>query len=122
MSCRLLKLPQVSCLIAESSIQIEGAATIVSAGIGFYFLPNFPNTTKWLNDEERWLASARLAADDIGSAKGHGATEGHWASLKQCLGDWRTWVSRGSFRVFFFFSLKETAFHLLLHHVLDSPL
>jgi len=71
---------------------IEGAATVVAALPGFYFLPNFPSTTKWLNDEEKWLAAARLAADDIGSAKGHGATEGHWASLKQCLGDWRTYV------------------------------
>lgn len=50
------------------------------------------STTRWLNEDERWLAAARLSSDNIGSAQGHGATSGHWYSLKESLSDWRTWM------------------------------
>lgn len=71
---------------------IEGVATVAAAGISAFFLPDFPSTTRWLTEAEKRLAGQRLLADDIGSAQGVGATHGHWASLKESLGDWRTWM------------------------------
>lgn len=72
-------------------MQIEGAATCVVAPIAVFILPDYPGTTRWLSEDEKWLAAARLAADDIGSAQGHGASSGHLASLKESMTDWRTW-------------------------------
>jgi hypothetical protein len=69
---------------------IEGAATCV-VSIGAYFLmPDYPSNTPWLTDDEKWLAAARLSADDVGSTDTK--HDGHWASFKQCTTDWRTWL------------------------------
>ena len=45
---------------------IEGAVTVVVAGLALLVLPNFPRTTKWLTEEERQLAVWRLQ-EDIGT-------------------------------------------------------
>ncbi|KAJ5939212.1 hypothetical protein N7466_002346 [Penicillium verhagenii] len=42
---------------------IEGASTIPVALLAMVILPDYPATTKWLTDEERTLAIARLAED-----------------------------------------------------------
>ncbi|KAJ5945859.1 hypothetical protein N7454_002698 [Penicillium verhagenii] len=42
---------------------IEGASTIPVAFLAMVTLPDYPATTKWLTDEERTLAIARLAED-----------------------------------------------------------
>lgn len=69
---------------------IEGAATCV-VSVGAYFLmPDYPSNTPWLTDDEKWLAAARLSADDVGSTDTK--HDGHWASFKQCTTDWRTWL------------------------------
>lgn len=55
-------------------------------------MPDYPAQTKWLSDDEKWLAAARLSSEDVGTT---GAADtkhdGHWASFKQCVRDWRTW-------------------------------
>ncbi|KAJ5812471.1 hypothetical protein N7474_008772 [Penicillium riverlandense] len=42
---------------------LEGLATIVLGCIAFFVLPDFPGTTKWLTENERVVAQARLAID-----------------------------------------------------------
>lgn len=39
---------------------IEGLATLCVAVLGLFFLPNFPDTSKWLSDEEKAYIIARL--------------------------------------------------------------
>lgn len=67
---------------------IEGAATAVIA-IGAYFvLPDYPSTTKWLTEEERALAIARVS-------KGTGGEEEpdmtHGQAFMAAVKDMRTW-------------------------------
>lgn len=59
-------------------------------------LPDYPVSTRWLSDDEKKLAVARLYADNVGSGGG-GQDEdvGHWKSLKQAFSDWRTYVFMG---------------------------
>lgn len=42
---------------------IEGVITVGMAGVCAFVLPNYPATTKWLNDEERAYAQWRLIED-----------------------------------------------------------
>ncbi|KAK4186510.1 putative MFS transporter [Podospora australis] len=42
---------------------IEGVITIAVALIAMWILPDYPNTTRWLSEEERAFASWRLLAD-----------------------------------------------------------
>jgi hypothetical protein len=60
--------------------------------LGYFLLPDFPDTTTWLSAEEKDLATLRLQYDNIGAAQGQHATDGAWASLKQMARDWRTYV------------------------------
>lgn len=53
---------------------LEGAITVVIAMGGFFILPNFPRTTKWLSKEEIQLAVWRLE-EDVG--------EDDWVDSKQ---------------------------------------
>jgi hypothetical protein len=74
--------------------QIEGAATIVSAGGAYFVLPNFPTTTPWLTEREKWLCAARLRADGVGATQGDAEVLGHGKAFKSVLSDWRTYVRR----------------------------
>lgn len=53
---------------------LEGAITVGIALCGYFILPNFPRTTKWLSEEEIQLAVWRLE-EDIG--------EDDWVDSKQ---------------------------------------
>lgn len=57
-------------LIEESQIFIlEGCATVLFAVIFFFTLPNFPEESKWLSEEEKAYVAARLRADQGRSAR-----------------------------------------------------
>lgn len=47
---------------------IEGLVTIFVAACAIFILPDYPHNTRWLTEEERKFAQARLAAD-VGSAE-----------------------------------------------------
>lgn len=47
---------------------IEGAVTIIVAGVAFFFLPNTPGSARFLTEDEQWVAAHRLWVDM------HGAT------------------------------------------------
>ncbi|KAL8279797.1 hypothetical protein RQP46_007892 [Phenoliferia psychrophenolica] len=49
---------------------IEGCITVGIAGFAFFILPDYPSTTRWLTEDERILAVARLArAEDQSEVK-----------------------------------------------------
>ncbi|KAG5298005.1 MFS transporter [Histoplasma ohiense] len=68
---------------------IEGCTTTAVAIGGFWFLPDTPSTTRWLNTSERELAHARIERDKMGEESGKiSAMEG----LRQAVRDKRTWI------------------------------
>src|SRR3569833_3342172 len=44
---------------------IEGVASALTAILGFFFLPDTPATTRWLNEGERNLAQRRMERDRL---------------------------------------------------------
>ncbi|KAJ5313522.1 ATPase AAA-type core [Penicillium atrosanguineum] len=64
---------------------IEGAATIPIALFAMFVLPDYPATTKWLTDEERILAIARLAED--ANETDHDETHSKWEGLRLAFTD-----------------------------------
>jgi hypothetical protein len=72
---------------------VEGTVTALVAIAGFWLLPNTPLTTRWLTEEERELAHARMQRDRVGdSIEGEVSA---WVGLKQAAADKRTYVSAG---------------------------
>lgn len=67
---------------------LQGAVTFLVAAIGFFCLPDFPLTTKWLTEEERLLAHSRMEADTVGN-KGDAST---FTGLKQACADPVVWL------------------------------
>lgn len=74
---------------------IEALITIVVAFCAIFILPDYPATTKWLSEEERNVAQARLAID-VGSEEA--LTEDNptiLRSLLHALKDYRVWLFAG---------------------------
>lgn len=67
---------------------IEGAPSCISAFIVFFLLPDYPETAKWLSEDQRALAIDRLKV--VGS-KGLSTTK-WWTDAKSTLSDWRLWA------------------------------
>lgn len=67
---------------------LQGAVTFVIAVIGFFLLPDFPQTTKWLTQEERDLAYNRMELDTVAN-KGETST---WNGLRQAAKDPMVWI------------------------------
>lgn len=67
---------------------LEGLPSVVSAFFVFFFLPDYPETARWLTAEEKMLAAERLRME--GS---HGQSEGmKWKDAKETLMDWRLYA------------------------------
>ncbi|WWC92340.1 uncharacterized protein L201_007295 [Kwoniella dendrophila CBS 6074] len=71
---------------------IEGVVTSFVGLFTWYFMPDWPSTTKFLSGEERVLAAQRLAYDGLASTAGAQGHLGHWDALKRTLTNWRTWM------------------------------
>ena len=67
---------------------LQGAVTFVIAIVGFFLLPDFPHNTKWLTEEERALATNRMAMDTVGN-KGETSV---WAGFRQAAKDPMVWI------------------------------
>ncbi|KAL4959695.1 major facilitator superfamily domain-containing protein [Aspergillus stella-maris] len=67
---------------------IEGAPSCASAILVFFLLPDYPESAKWLSEEEKELASQRLAVE---GSKG-GASAMNWEDAKAVLTEWRLYV------------------------------
>lgn len=67
---------------------IEGLPSCLSAPIVLFFLPDYPETAKWLSEGERALAVQRLRTE--GSK---GLSESNWrVDAEATLTDWRLWA------------------------------
>lgn len=69
---------------------IEGVITIGVAITAGFVLPDYPASTKWLNEEERNFASWRLMADINESDDTH--SRSIWDGVKLCLKDYRLYL------------------------------
>lgn len=69
---------------------IEGVITIGVAIAAGFILPDYPATTKWLDEEERNFASWRLMADINESDETHSSSI--WQGVKLCLTDYRLYL------------------------------
>ncbi|KAK9437212.1 MFS transporter prlL [Metarhizium brunneum] len=69
---------------------VEGVATIGVGIMSAFILPDYPQTTRWLSDEERAFASWRLLADINEMDDGKSTTV--WQGLKLALKDYRLYL------------------------------
>lgn len=67
---------------------LQGVVTFVIAVVGFFLLPDFTHNTWWLTQEERDLATNRMAIDTVGN-KGDTSV---WAGFSQAAKDPMVWV------------------------------
>jgi len=67
---------------------IEGIPSLILAVCVFLFLPNRPQTSKYLNENERTLCHTRLNADN--NDEGHTGID--WNGVKRAFVDWKTYV------------------------------
>ena len=67
---------------------ILGIVTFGIAIIAIFVLPDHPLTTRWLTEEQRQLAHARMERDTVGLEESRGS----WVGLQQAAKDPKLWV------------------------------
>jgi MFS family permease len=67
---------------------LKGIPSCLSSILVFFFLPDYPETVKWLSAEEKELAIKRLATE---GSHGHGQ-DLTWKQAKETLTDWRLYA------------------------------
>jgi len=67
---------------------LEGMPSVLSSVAVFFFLPDYPETAKWLSAEEKQLAASRLS---IEGSHGHSGSM-TWAEAKETLLDLRLYA------------------------------
>lgn len=81
---------------------LEGIATVVAACAAFFLLHDFPETAKFLTEEERAFVVFRLKyqgqSAKVDSASGRAAhvaqaDEFQWKYVRQAFMDWQIWVN-----------------------------
>ena len=68
---------------------LEGLVTVVAGAASFFIIQDFPDTAKFLTEEERTFVIRRLQEDDQYSAAGENLKSKY---LWQSVLDWKTWV------------------------------
>ncbi|QGI65184.1 hypothetical protein CEK26_009135 [Fusarium fujikuroi] len=105
---------------------LQGAVTFVIAVAGYFILPDFPLTTRWLTEEERQLAHNRMELDTVGN-EGETST---WKGLKQAASDPMVWIfcamahlhlAANGFKNFFPSVVKTLGFNTTITLVLTCP-
>ncbi|ORY26022.1 MFS transporter [Naematelia encephala] len=71
---------------------IEGCGSSTLGLFTWYFMPDWPSTTRFLSGEERVLAAQRLAFDGVASTAGAQGHIGHLQAIKMVVVDWRSWM------------------------------
>lgn len=75
---------------------LEGIATVVVALASFFLLHDFPETAKFLTEEERAFVVFRLkfqGQEPLGGSRVAQAEEFKWKYVRQAFADWQIWVS-----------------------------
>lgn len=68
---------------------LEGLVTVLAGAASFFIIQDFPDTAKFLTEEERTFVIRRLQEDDQFSA---GGEKLKFKYIWQSLLDWKTWV------------------------------
>ncbi|EKM50636.1 uncharacterized protein PHACADRAFT_264011 [Phanerochaete carnosa HHB-10118-sp] len=68
---------------------LEGLITVIAGFASFWIIQDFPDTAKFLTEEERTFVIRRLQKDDQFSAAGETLK---FKYISQSLLDWKTWV------------------------------
>ncbi|KAJ7641466.1 major facilitator superfamily domain-containing protein [Roridomyces roridus] len=71
---------------------IEGVVASFVGCFTWTILPDWPSTTSWLTQEEKFIAIQRLAYDGVGGNNGTSDEPSHSEAAKMALTDWRTWM------------------------------
>lgn len=105
---------------------LQGAVTFVVAAGSIFTLPDDPRETRWLTEEERELAHARIIADTVG-ARHQTSTLG---GLKEAARDPRLWLfafmqhmhlAANGFKNFFPTAVETLGFNTTITLVLTCP-
>lgn len=67
---------------------LEGTATFIVACFGFFYLPDLPLNTWWLNEDERQLAHSRVQLDTTDNS----VETDTWSGFKQAVTDPMVWL------------------------------
>ncbi|KAG6862418.1 hypothetical protein C0995_011858 [Termitomyces sp. Mi166 len=90
---------------------IEGLATVVAAVFSYWIIQDFPDTAKFLTEEERVFVVRRLQEDMQFSAQGE---KFQMSYVYQSLNDWKTWVAMGIYTGFALFGIGLVAYIILI--------
>ena len=71
---------------------IEGAATVVIAIAVIPIMPDFPQTTHWLSEEEKVLASWRLEKEAGEEDTDDESKQSFWSGFNLAIKDTKTWI------------------------------
>ncbi|KAF3934524.1 hypothetical protein ABW19_dt0206268 [Dactylella cylindrospora] len=105
---------------------LQGAVTFVIAAVGYFVLPDFPLTTKWLTQEERDMAHNRMELDTVDN-NGETST---WRGLGQAVKDPMVWIfammahmhlAANGFKNFFPTVVETLGFNTTITLVLTCP-
>lgn len=114
----------------KTSLHIAVSLTVVAVAIaitGFFILPDTPLKTRWLTEEQRQLAHARIARDT--TEKRYTPTSS-WAGLWDAARDYRTWIftlmtnlhlSANGFKNYLPTAVASLGFNTTISLVLTSP-
>jgi MFS family permease len=67
-----------------------GLATVVAGFLSIWLCTDFPDTAKFLSEDERAFVVTRLQADQKFSAAGE---KFQWSNISKAVLDWKTWVA-----------------------------
>jgi hypothetical protein len=67
---------------------LEGIPSLLSAVLVWFFLPDYPETAKWLSEDERALAVERLKIEGSHGNSPHLS----WSDVRAILTDWRLYL------------------------------
>ena len=72
---------------------LEGLLTFIAGILSFWIIQDFPDTAKFLTEEERTVVIRRLQQDDQFSVAGEKLK---WKYIFESLLDWKTWLGSKS--------------------------
>ena len=69
---------------------LEGLATVLAGAASFFIIQDFPDTARFLSEEERTFVIQRLQTDNQFSAGGENL---RWKNVQKSFTDYKTWLS-----------------------------
>ncbi|KAI0408912.1 MFS general substrate transporter [Xylaria palmicola] len=92
---------------------LEGIPSVISSLFVWFTLPDYPETSEWLSEDEKELAAQRLALEGSKGSAG-GLT---WQDAKETLTDWRLY---GHYAIYFAVSLPFSSLSLFTPSIVSG--